>query len=63
MTRMKWLIAAIIGVLVVVGGAGTAYASYYSDKALPTASVGGHNVNEMNRDELVAWINDQASQV
>lgn len=63
MTRMKWLIAAIIGVLVVVGGAGTAYASYYSDKALPTASVGGHNVNAMNRDELVAWINDQASQV
>jgi lipoprotein-anchoring transpeptidase ErfK/SrfK len=46
----------IVVLLVVLGGSGTAYATYFNDRALPRTTVGGLSVSGMTRDEVAAAV-------
>lgn len=57
------LTASIAGsVALVTIGAGAAYASYYSDRALPGTQIGEYSLAGMNRTELISAINERAEQ-
>ncbi len=62
-TRGKALLAIAVAVLMVLGGAGTAYAAHYQDRALPGSSVAGVSVTGMSRDEVVAVVQQRADDV
>jgi lipoprotein-anchoring transpeptidase ErfK/SrfK len=55
-TRRKVLLTITVMLLVVLGGASTAYAAYFSDRALPRTTVGGIAVTGMTRDEVAAAV-------
>ncbi len=61
--RSKALLAAAVAVPMVLGGAGTAYAAHYQDRALPGSSVAGVSVSGMTRDEVAAQVRDRADAV
>ncbi|MBT9256837.1 L,D-transpeptidase/peptidoglycan binding protein [Phycicoccus sp. MAQZ13P-2] len=59
-TRRTLLLTAAVAVPLALGGAGTAYAAHYQDRALPGSSVGGVDVAGMTRSELTAAVSRQA---
>jgi lipoprotein-anchoring transpeptidase ErfK/SrfK len=61
--RSKALLAAAVAVPMVLGGAGTAYAAHYQDRALPGSSVAGVSVSGMTRDEVAAEVRERADAV
>lgn len=62
-TRGKVLLAIAVAVPMVVGGAGTAYAAHFQDRALPGSSVAGVSVSGMSRDEVVSVVQQRADDV
>ena len=62
-TRTKVLATtAVVGALV-LGGAGTAYAAHYQDRALRGSTVGGVEVAGMTRDQVAAAVRQRAGDV
>ena len=61
--RSKVLLATAVAVPMVLGGAGTAYATHYQDRALPGSSVAGVSVSGMTRDQVAAELRDRAAAV
>lgn len=61
--RRKMLLGAAVAVPLALGGAGTAYAAHYQDRALPGSTVGGVSVGGMTRDQLTAAVRDRAADV
>lgn len=49
---LKWVLAAVAAVLVVLGGSSAAYASYYADRAVPGTQVAGKSVSGMTAKEV-----------
>ncbi len=62
-TRTKVLTWVGIGVPVLVGAAGAAYATYYHDRALPGSSVVGIDVAGLTRDEVANALRAKADGV
>lgn len=62
-TRSKVLLTATVVLLVVLGGAGTAYAAIFLDRALPRTTVGGISVAGMTRDEVAASVQQRFDEV
>lgn len=61
--RSKALIAAAVAVPLAVIGAGTAYAAYYQDRALPGSKVAGTDVSGMSRAQLTAALTSRLDKV
>ena len=61
--RSKVLIVAAVAVPMVLGGAGTAYATHYQDRALPGSTVGGVPVAGMTRAEVADTVRTRAADV
>jgi len=61
--RSKVLLATAVAVPMAIGGAGTAYATHYQDRALPGSSVAGVSVSGMTRDEVAAQVRGRADAV
>ncbi|QKE83255.1 L,D-transpeptidase family protein [Arthrobacter sp. NEB 688] len=59
-TRRTLLLTAAVAVPLALGGAGTAYAAHYQDRALPGSSVGGVDVAGMTRAELTEALRQRA---
>ena len=57
------LVVLAAAVALVVGGAGTAYAARYQDRALPGTTVAGASVSGMTRAELAEEVRERAAQV
>ena len=60
-TRGKVALAGAVTALLVVGGAGTAYATHFQDRALPGSTLGGVSVAGMTRDEVAATVSERAA--
>ena len=60
-TRGKVALAGAVTALLVVGGAGTAYATHFQDRALPGSTLGGVSVAGMTRDEVAAAVRERAA--
>ena len=60
-TRGKVALAGTVTALLVVGGAGTAYATHFQDRALPGSTLGGVSVAGMTRDEVAATVSERAA--
>ena len=60
-TRGKVALAGAVTALLVVGGAGTAYATHFQDRALPGSTLGGVSVAGMTRDEVAAAVSERAA--
>jgi lipoprotein-anchoring transpeptidase ErfK/SrfK len=60
-TRGKVALAGAVTALLVVGGAGTAYATHFQDRALPGSTLGGVSVAGMTRDEVTAAVRERAA--
>jgi lipoprotein-anchoring transpeptidase ErfK/SrfK len=63
MTRSKVLLTVAVAVPMVLGGAGTAYAAHYQDRALPGSTVGGASVAGLTRDEVTDLVTRRAGDV
>ncbi|MBD3784213.1 MAG: L,D-transpeptidase/peptidoglycan binding protein [Micrococcales bacterium] len=63
MSRRRLALTAAVAVPLVLGGAGTAYATHYQDKALPGSAVGGVPVAGMTRDEVAETVRERAAAV
>ncbi len=61
--RSKALLATAVAVPLALGGAGTAYATHYQDRALPGSSVAGVSVSGLTRDEVAAQLRERADAV
>ncbi|QIM22449.1 L,D-transpeptidase [Phycicoccus sp. HDW14] len=59
-SRRKALVGAAVAVPLALTGVGTAYASHYSDLALPGSAVGGTSVAGLTRDEVAASVRQRA---
>jgi lipoprotein-anchoring transpeptidase ErfK/SrfK len=59
-SRRKVLLGAAVAVPLALTGVGTAYASHYSDRALPGSAVGGTSVAGLTRDEVAASVRQRA---
>ncbi len=57
------LVTLAVALPMVLGGAGTAYAAHYQDRALPGSSVAGDSVAGMTRDEVAAAVRQRADAV
>ena len=62
-TRSKLLLTAAVAIPLVLGGAGTAYATHFQDRALPGSTLGGASVSGMTRDEVAAAVRERAADV
>jgi lipoprotein-anchoring transpeptidase ErfK/SrfK len=62
-TRSKLLLTAAVAIPLVLGGAGTAYATHFQDRALPGSTVSGTSVSGMTRDEVAAAVRERAADV
>ncbi len=62
-TRSHLLVIVTVMLLVVLGGSGTAYATYFSDRALPRTTVGGLSVSGMTRDEVAEVVRERFADV
>ena len=62
-TRSKLLLTAAVAIPLVLGGAGTAYATHFQDRALPGNTVSGTSVSGLTRDEVAAAVRDRAADV
>src|SRR6187200_1481410 len=60
-TRGKVALAGAVTALLVVGGAGTAYATHFQDRALPGSTLGGVSVAGMTRGEVAAAVRERAA--
>lgn len=49
---LKWILAAVAAVVVILGGSSVAYASYYDDRAIPGTQVAGKSVSGMTTKEI-----------
>ena len=61
--RKKVLLGGVAGLAVVLGGAGTAYAAHFQDRALPGSTVAGRSVAGLSRDEVAAAVRERADDV
>lgn len=61
--RRHLLVIVILTMLVALGVAGAAYASHYSDRALPRTTVGGIPVSGMTRDEVAEVVRQRFADV
>ena len=61
--RKKVLLSGVLGIAVVLGGAGTAYAAHFQDRALPGSTLAGAPVAGMSRDEVAAEVRERAAEV
>lgn len=61
--RKKVLLGGVAGLAVVLGGAGTAYAAHFQDRALPGSTVAGQSVAGLSRDEVAAAVGERADDV
>jgi lipoprotein-anchoring transpeptidase ErfK/SrfK len=61
--RNKVLFGGVLGLAVVLGGAGTAYAAHFQDRALPGSTLAGEAVAGMSRDEVAAAVRERAAAV
>jgi lipoprotein-anchoring transpeptidase ErfK/SrfK len=61
--RKKVLLGGVLGIAVVLGGAGTAYAAHFQDRALPGSTLAGAPVAGMSRDEVAAEVRERAAEV
>ncbi|MBM6402605.1 L,D-transpeptidase family protein [Phycicoccus sonneratiae] len=59
-SRRKALLGAAVAVPLVLTGAGTAYATHYSDRALPGSAVGGTSVAGQTREQVAASVRERA---
>ena len=59
--KSKWALGAVLGFLLVVAGAGTAYAAHFSAVALPGVTVGGHPVTGMTQEQVDALVSELAN--
>jgi len=59
--RTKVLIGVAVAVPVALGGAGTAYATHYQDRALPGSTLAGVPVAGLTRDEVAAVVAQRAA--
>ena len=57
------LLTGAVAVAMVLGGAGTAYAAHFQDRALPGSTLGGVSVAGMTRDEVTAAVQQRADDV
>lgn len=57
----KWIVGVLLALLVVGGGATAAYATYFSDRALPGTTVAGQSVSKMNHKQIVESVEKRAS--
>ncbi|MDO5048892.1 MAG: L,D-transpeptidase family protein [Actinomycetaceae bacterium] len=57
----KWIVGLIAAVVVVLGGSTVAYASYYSERAVPGSKVAGESVSNMTHDQIVQRIEERVS--
>ena len=62
-TRTKALLAAAVTVPLVLGTAGTAYATHFQDRALPGSSLAGVSVAGLTRDEVADAVRQRAAGV
>ena len=62
-TRGKVLLTATVAVLMVLGGAGTAYAAHFSDRALRGSTVAGVPVAGMTREEVATAVQQRVDAV
>ncbi len=62
-TRGKMLLTAVVAVPMVLGGAGTAYAAHFQDRALPGSTLGGAPVAGLTRDEVAEVVRQRAGDV
>lgn len=58
-----WTAAAVLVLLGVVGLGGFAYASHYSDVAVPGSTVAGVDVAGMSRDQIITAVEERASNI
>jgi lipoprotein-anchoring transpeptidase ErfK/SrfK len=61
--RGKVLLTAAVALPMLLGGAGTAYAAHYQDRALPGSAVAGASVAGLTRDEVAAVVRERADAV
>ena len=61
--RTKALLAAAVTVPLVLGTAGTAYATHFQDRALPGSSLAGVSVAGLTRDEVADAVRQRAAEV
>ena len=61
--RGKVLLTAAVAVPMLLGGAGTAYATHYQDRALPGSAVAGIPVAGLTRDQVAAVVEERADAV
>lgn len=61
--RKKVLLGGVVGFAVVLGGAGTAYAAHFQDRALPGSTLAGVPVAGMSRDEVATAVRERAAEV
>ena len=62
-TRGKVLLTATVAVLMVLGGAGTAYAAHFQDRALRGSTVAGVPVSGMTREQVTSALQQRVDSV
>lgn len=62
-TRSRSLVIVTVMLFVVLGGSGTAYAAYFSDRALPRTTVAGLSVQGMTRAEVAEVVRERFADV
>lgn len=58
--KVKWALGILLGVVLAVVGATTAYAAHYADRALPGVSVAGTSVTGQTQDEVAGAVAKRA---
>ncbi|HET6967901.1 MAG TPA: L,D-transpeptidase [Ornithinibacter sp.] len=61
--RSKVLLTAALAVPMVLGGAGTAYAAHFQDRALPGSTLAGVSVAGMTREDVADTVRQRAADV
>ncbi|HSF98340.1 MAG TPA: peptidoglycan binding domain-containing protein [Ornithinibacter sp.] len=61
--RRKLMLSGVLGFVVVLAGAGTAYAAHFQDRALPGSTLAGEPVAGMSREDVAAEVRDRAAAV
>lgn len=62
-TTVKWVIGVLLGLVLALVGVTTAYASHYSDRALPGVSVAGTSVTGQTQDEIASAVAKRAEDI
>ncbi len=62
-TTVKWVIGVLLGLVLALVGVTAAYASHYSDRALPGVSVAGTSVTGQTQEEVAAAVAKSAADI